>query len=129
MKDEKDGFHYTYSAPTVQERREIESIRRQYLPADEKDVKIERLRKLNGKVKNTPMIVALALGIAGTLVFGLGLCMILEWSLWIGGVTVGVVGLLPVAAAYPVYRLLLRRRKKKYGAEILKLSEELLEKE
>lgn len=129
MKEEKDEFHYTYSAPTVQERREIESIRRQYLPADEKDARIERLRKLNGRVKNTPTVIALVLGIAGTLVFGLGLCMILEWNLWVGGVIVGVVGLLPVAAAYPVYRLLLRRGKKKYGAEILKLSEELLEKE
>ena len=118
-------FSYTYSAPTEEERREIESIRSEY-SRDERSEKHERLRRLNARVKNVSMCVALTLGIAGLLVFGLGMAMILEWGILVGGVAVAAVGALPMAGAAPAYNLVLRHEKQKYGPEIVRLSEELL---
>ena len=90
-----EKFNYTYSAPTETERKEIENIKKRYeTPTGES--KIERLRRLDAKVKNGANIAALAVGIA------------------------------PIVAAYPLYNFVLHKNKKKYGAEILKLSQELL---
>lgn len=119
-------FNYSYSAPTEAERNTIESIRKQYAPTEIKEERIKRLKSLDNRVREGAMIAGLTLGIIGTLIFGLGLSMVLEWSMFIGGVAVAVVGLLPVAAAYPAYNYFLGRGKKKYGAEILKLTDELL---
>lgn len=123
MSDKK--FRYTYTAPTEEERREIESIRAAYRK-DVRSEKLERLRCLNARVKNGAMSVALTLGVLGLLVFGLGMTMILEWGILAGGVAVSAAGVLPMAAAAPAYNFVLRRGKEKYGEEIVRLSEELL---
>ena len=44
-------FEYKYTAPTMEERKEIDSIRRQYLPTDKSMTKMDRLRYLDRKVK------------------------------------------------------------------------------
>ena len=123
MSDKK--FRYTYTAPTEEERREIESIRAAYRK-DVRSEKLERLRRLNARVKNAAMSVALTLGVLGLLVFGLGMTMILEWGILAGGVAVSAAGVLPMAAAAPAYNFVLRRGKERYGEEIVRLSEELL---
>ena len=119
-------FNYKYTAPTEEERKEIDSIRRQYAPQEQTETKIERLRRLDALVKNTATLWSLVLGVLGTLVFGLGLTMILEWNIWLWGIVIMVVGSIPVAIAYPVYKGLLKKYKNRYGEEILRLSEELL---
>jgi hypothetical protein len=125
---EKKKFEYTYTAPTEQERREIESIRRQYmLGGAAPEGGIERLRYLDDRVKRGPTCWGLVLGVLGLLIFGLGLSMVLQWALYLWGVLVAVVGAIPMGMAYPVYCRVLRRNKDKYGAEILHLTEALLE--
>lgn len=119
-------FNFKYTAPSQEERKEIDSIRRQYAPQEKTETKLERLRRLDGLVKNTAIIWSLVLGVVGTLVFGLGLTMILEWSIWLWGIVLMVIGSVPMAIAYPVYNKLLKKGKEKYGDEILRLSEELL---
>ena len=119
-------FNFKYTAPTEEERKEIDSIRRQYVPQEHVESKIERLRRLDSLVKNTAIIWSLVLGVVGTLVLGLGLTMILEWSIWLWGIVLMVIGSVPMAIAYPVYKLALNKGKAKYGDEILRLSEELL---
>ena len=119
-------FNFKYTAPTEEERKEIDSIRRQYAPQEKTETKLERLRRLDGLVKNTAIIWSLVLGVVGTLVFGLGLTMILEWSIWLWGIVLMVIGSVPMAIAYPVYKFSLNKGKAKYGDEILRLSEELL---
>ena len=42
------------------------------------------------------------------------------------GVAISVVGLVPVALAYPIYRILAKKGKEKYKDEILRLSDEIL---
>ena len=119
-------FNFKYTALSQEERKEIDSIRRQYCPSEQKESKLERLRRLGALVKNSAVIWSLVLGILGLLTFGLGLTMILEWSIWLWGIVLMVIGSVPMAIAYPVYKLALNKGKAKYGDEILRLSEELL---
>ena len=123
---ENNQFNYTYSAPTEEERKEIASIRKQYVPVEKTETKLERLRRLDKLVKNTPTIVAITLGTVGSLIFGLGLTFILEWNIWLWGVICMAIGSIPMAISYPVYKWILKRYKRRYGTEILKLSEEIL---
>ena len=122
----ENQFNYTYKAPTEEERREIESIKRQYEPKKESENKLARLRKLNNYVNGLATSVSIALGVIGLLIFGLGLAMVLEYQIIIGGVIVSAFGIPPIAIAYPIYNVILNKNKAKYGEEILKLSNELL---
>lgn len=119
-------FNYKYSAPSIEERKEIESIRNGYLAPDIRTTKLETLRKLDFKVKNTPIAMSLIIGVIGSLIFGLGLTMILEWLLYIYGVVVCILGLIPVILAYPIYLKSTRNMRQKYSDEIIRLSNELL---
>ena len=119
-------FKYTYSAPTEEERLEIESIKRQYEPKEKSETKLDKLRNLDKKVKIFPLILSLTFGIVGTLVFGLGLTLVLEWNRIILGILVATLGLIPISIAYPTYSIIYRKNKEKYADEIIKLSDELL---
>lgn len=127
MEEKEEKFEFTYSALTEKERREVDSIRREYRQVKDKNEKLQRLRALDKKVKKLPSAVSWTLGTVGTLVLGLGMTMVLEWEVFFWGILVGVAGIAAVAAAYPVYKTVLNRSKKKYGDEILALSEELSE--
>lgn len=123
-----EKFKYKYEAPTIEERKEIDSIRREYLPKDESMSKLERLRYLNNKVKSIPTILGLCLGIGGLLLFGTGMTFFLEWtSVWYFGVPFVVVGIIVAILAYPIYTACLKKLKNKYSQEILALSNELLD--
>ncbi len=120
-----NSFHYEYSAPTTEERKEIASIRKKYIPQE--PTKLDKLRSLDKKVRGLPTAVALTVGIVSCLVFGLGLTLILEWSLWLGGIPVAAVGTVGMLLAYPLHTWVRGRMKRKYGEEILALSNELLQ--
>lgn len=121
-----EKFEYKYNAPTQEERKEIDNILKDYLPEDSKESKINKLRTLDFKVKNYPIIYGLSLGIIGTLVFGTGLTCILEWSLILLGIIVCVIGLFVAVIAYPIYNMIYKKLKNKYSKEIIDLSNELL---
>lgn len=121
-------FEYKYSVPTERERREIESIKRQYIRQDDitEANKLMRLRRLHKSIVNTATAVSLVLGIVGTLIFGGGMALIMEFSQLAVGIVVAAIGIIPMALAYPVYKLVFKSKKKKHGEEILRLSDELL---
>ena len=48
-------FNYTYSAPTEEERKEIDSIRRKYAPQEQTETKLQRLRRLDKLVRQPPI--------------------------------------------------------------------------
>lgn len=122
----RNEFEYSYVAPTEAERREIENIRKQYGGKSEKEIKLERIRKLDSFVHSFSMTLSLIIGVMGALIFGLGMAMILVWSITVFGIIVCIVGAVPVAAAYPIFLVTMKRSKEKYGEEILKLSDEIL---
>lgn len=123
----KNDFEFSYSAPTSEERKEIESIKRSYLKPSEKESKISYLRKLDNKVKEFPPLIALIVGIIGILIFGTGLTMVLLWNLLAWGIVVCIIGAIPVALAYPAYIFFSKKMREKYSDEIIKLSDELLD--
>lgn len=125
MPDEK--FEYAYSAPTEKERKEIESILREYTPERRATAdKLSRLRSLDKKVKLPPTLIAWATGIVGLLTFGGGFSLVIEYAMYIWGSLIAAAGGALIVIAFPLYKLILMRRKAKYGDEILALSQELL---
>ena len=122
----ENQFNNTYVALTEEEKKEIASIRKQYAPQEKTETKMERLRKLDARVKNVPTAVALALGIIGLLVFGLGMTTVLEWLMPVLGVALCIVGAVPMGLAYPVYNRALQKGREKAAPEILRLTDELM---
>ncbi len=122
----KDGFAYSYAAPTEQERKEIAAIRKQYQTLTASQEKLQRLRALDKRVKDSANIVAIVLGVVGCLIFGGGMALVLEWGNLLFGIPMSALGFIPMSLAYPMYHIVLCKNKQKYGEEILRLSEELL---
>ena len=126
MKTHND-FEFKYIAPTNEERKEIENIKNSYINQNSfTDSKLNQLRKLDSRVKNTPVIISLAMGVIGILFFGLGMSMVLEWNIALWGVIISAVGVIPMILAYPIFKLTTKKLRKKYSAKIIKLSNELL---
>lgn len=126
MQNDNNKFSFTYSAPTEAERREIEGIRRQYRIEEKKESKIERLRKLHSLVSGSATAASLVAGVIGLLVFGTGMALALEFKELFIGIIISVIGAVPISLAYPIYKSMMNRGKKKYGDEILRLSDEIL---
>lgn len=124
--ENKNDFEYKYTAPTTQERKEIESIRNSYILPKKSISKLDLLRKLDSNVKNIPIMLSLIVGIVGTLIFGLGLTFVLEWNNLVWGIVLCSIALIPIGLAYLVYQKSSKHMKEKYSDQIIKLSEELL---
>lgn len=118
-----EPFSYTYSA---RQNREVEEIRRKYLPREED--KMEQLRRLDRSVTRKGTIAALAVGVTGVLVMGLGMSMTMVFSdrWFVPGIAVGLIGMSGVALAYPLYVRVTKRERQRIAPEILRLSRELL---
>lgn len=109
-----------------EERKSIEKIRRAYSAPVETD--LDRLKALDKKVKRPVQVFAIILGILGSLLLGLGMSLAMKviGDMMLLGVVLGVIGILLVSANYTLYRALLDVRKRRYSAEILTLSEALM---
>lgn len=118
--DNNEKFEYTYSA---KQQAELETIRKKYLP--EEETKMDKLRRLDKSVTRPGTIISIIIGIAGTLIMGFGMCMCLEWQQFVLGIIFGILGIAILAAAYPVFNKVTRKRKEKIAPEILKLTEEI----
>jgi len=115
-------FEYTYSA---KKQEEIDKIRKKYLPAEED--KMEQLRQLDKSATKPGLIMSLILGITGSLLLGLGMSCTMVWAdkLFVLGIIIGVIGIVMIAFAYPVYAKVTKRQREKLAPQILALSEEL----
>lgn len=105
---------------------EAKHIREQYLPKE--DGKLQQLKQLDKKVRIPALVFAYTFGIIGALVLGLGMCFAMKVigdAVWLG-VLIGLAGIAMVSSNYFIYNAILELRKDKYGAQIIKLSEELL---
>lgn len=126
--ENKEGFHFTYSAAQQQE---VEDIRKKYLPKEED--KMEQLRKLHAIPTQKAQAASLAVGIIGALIMGTGMSLAMtEIGAALGslsmviGIVIGIVGMVLVALAYPLYNRVLKKQREKIAPEILRLSDELL---
>lgn len=128
---ENNSFEYTYSA---QRQQEVEAIRKKYLPKEED--KMEQLRRLDRSASQKAQAWAIGLGTIGALILGTGMSLFMsDLGEQLGayrnlamviGVSIGVIGLILVALAYPLYNRILRKERQRIAPEILRLSDELL---
>ena len=115
-------FRYSYSA---KQNEEVQAIRSKYISQPES--KLDELKRLDRCVHSAGVAQSLAIGVAGCLLFGLGLCLAMQV---IGestamGAFIGVWGMAVMMAAYPVYRACLRKTKAKHQPRILELAAQL----
>ena len=122
------SFEYTYSAA---QQKEVEEIRKKYLPKEEN--KMEQLRKLHAIPTQKAQAASLAVGIVGVLIMGTGMSLAMtDIGAELGslamvlGIFAGVAGMVLAALAYPAYNRVLRKQREKIAPEILRLSDELL---
>lgn len=125
MDEKKVTFHYTYSAS---QQEEVKRIREKYAPATQEEDKMERLRKLDASVTKPGMIISLIVGIISALILGIGMCCTMVWAntLFVPGIFIGIVGIVGVIAAYPIYNRITKKRRAKLAPEIMRLSDELM---
>lgn len=118
----KDVFIYSYSAPT---NKEVQEIRKKYLPKAES--KFEELKRLDRDVQATGTTESLIVGIAGCLMFGVGLCLAMHiiGNSFLLGVFADIIGVAAMVAAYPVYRHISGKTKERLVPRILRLTAEL----
>lgn len=105
-----------------------QNIRESY--GERRETDLEKLRRLDEKVKRPADILAYTLGVIGALILGVGMCICMgvlgASNLFALGIVVGVAGIAVVVANYFIYRAVLNSRKKKYSAEVLALSDKIL---
>ena len=126
--ENNEKFSFTYSA---EQQKEIEAIRKKYLPKEAD--KMDQLRKLHAVPTQKAQTWAIAVGVIGALIMGTGMSLAMtdigavlgNLSMLIG-VAVGLVGMILVALAYPLYNRVLKKERQKIAPEILRLSDELL---
>lgn len=95
--------------------------------------KYDELIELNNKVGLPAYIFAYVFGVISSLILGLGMCLAMQVigsgiPLMVAGIVIGIVGIIMVCINYPIFRKMLKGRKKKYANEIIALSDELLNK-
>lgn len=126
--DNNEAFQFTYSA---QQHKEVEAIRQKYLPKEED--KMEQLRSLHRRPSQKAQAWAIVLGVIGALILGTGMSICMteignalgEFGLVLG-IVIGIVGMVFVALAYPVYNRVLKKERARIAPRILELTEELL---
>lgn len=120
--NKNESFHFTYSA---KEQEEIKKIRQKYIPENNK---MDLLRRLDKSVTQKGTIYAIALGIIGSLLLGIGMCCTMVWSaVWfLPGIAIGIVGIGIMAVAYPAYNYITKKEREKIAPEILRLTDELM---
>ena len=129
----ENGFSYSYSA---REQEEIKRIRKKYAEdsARTDESSIERLRRLDASVTKKGTTVSLIVGTLGSMLMGSGMSLVMTdlgallpgmLSLFIG-IAVGVVGIVGVALAYPIYKAITKKERERIAPEVLRISEELL---
>ena len=129
--ENKETFIYTYSA---KEQEEIKAIRKKYAAPEETEDKMAQLRRLDAGVYSKATTAALVIGIIGALIMGTGMSLVMtDIGEMIGiepamiiGVGVGIVGIVLVSLAYPIYNRTLKKEREKIAPEIIRLTDELM---
>lgn len=111
----------------------VTKVRDSYMPHE--STKLDELKELDKKVKLFPTVFAYIFGSVAALVLGLGMCFAMKiigvslmssTALMTVGVIIGCVGIALCIANYYIYKAILNSRKKKFGSQIINISNELL---
>ncbi len=131
--ENKETFNYTYSA---KEQDEIKAIRKKYAAPEETEDKMVQLRRLDAGVTQKAQAVSLVFGVIGALLLGIGMSLAMtdfgeilgsyrEMAMLLG-VVIGIVGIVLVSLAYPLYNRIVKKEREKIAPEIIRLTDELM---
>ena len=112
-----------------------QKIRTQYM--EKESCELDELRELDSKVKRPANIFAYVFGSISAIIMGTGMSLVMTdigatlgiASALVPGIVIGVLGLGMALLTYPIYKGILNSRKNKYGAEILALSDKIMNKQ
>lgn len=131
--ENKRTFNYTYSA---KEQEEIKNIRKKYEAPEKTEDKMEQLRRLDAAVTQKATVISLVFGVIGALILGTGMSLAMtEIGAMLGlqgttamlvGILIGIIGIVLVCVAYPVYNLIIKKEREKIAPEIIRLTDELM---
>jgi len=130
---EKETFNYTYSA---KEQEEIKAIRKKYAAPEQDEDKMTQLRRLDAAVTQKATSVSLVFGVIGALILGMGMSLamtdigkiigLLGGMAMLIGILIGIVGIVLVSVAYPIYNSIIKKEREKIAPEIIRLTDELM---
>ncbi len=109
-----------------------ERIRTQYVARQ--TTELDMLRSLDAKVKRPANVFAYVFGSLSAIIMGAGMSLIMTdigvvlgiANTMLPGIAIGVVGLFMAIINYPIYRGILKSRKAAYSAQILALSNKII---
>ena len=108
-------------------------IRTQYM--EKESTELDSLRELDRKVKMPANIFSYVFGSIGAVVMGSGMSLVMTdiaETVGIGanpialGIVIGVAGLAMALVNFPIHKLILNSRKKKFAGEIVALSDKII---
>lgn len=131
--ENKGTFNYTYSA---KEQEEIKNIRKKYEAPEKTEDKMEQLRRLDAAVTKKATTVSLVFGVIGALILGTGMSLAMTEigeilglqgaTAMLVGILIGIIGIVLVCVAYPVYNRIIKKEREKIAPEIIRLTDELM---
>jgi hypothetical protein len=109
-----------------------QKIRTQYM--EKQSTELDALRALDAKVKRPANVFGYVFGSISAIIMGAGMSLVMTdigaaiglASALIPGIAIGVAGLAMSLLTYPIYKGILNSRKRKYGGEILRLSDKIM---
>lgn len=89
---------------------------------------VDKLKKLDEKVKLPANVFAYTFGIIGALVLGVGMCLAMKviGDMFALGIVVGIAGIAMVSVNYFIYKAILKSRRNKYAGEVISLSNNII---
>ena len=111
-----------------------QKIRTQYM--EKTPSELDALRELDAKVKRPANVFGYTFGSISAIIMGAGMSLVMTdigaiigiTSALVPGIAIGALGLGMALLTYPIYKRILSSRKKKYSAEIITLSDKIMNK-
>ena len=113
------------------EKQAVERIRNRYV--EKQTTELDALRELDKKVNRPANIFSYVFGGISAIIMGAGMSLVMTEigatlgmeNTMISGISIGIIGMIMALLNYPIYKAILGRRKKKYSAEIIELSDKI----
>lgn len=111
-----------------------QKIRAQYM--EKEATELDALRELDARVKRPVNVFSYIFGSISAIIMGAGMSLVMTdvgevigvADSMVPGISIGVIGLAMALLNYPMYKGILNSRKRKYSADILALSDKIMNK-
>ena len=95
---------------------------------------LDELKAMDAKVKRPANVFAYVFGSLSAIIMGSGMSLVMTdigaklgmASVMVPGIVIGVIGMIGVCLAYPVYQAVTKHERERIAPEIIRLSDELL---